>query len=304
MAFMAACGGGDANATPPVEAGSESGVAESGAESAADTSSDAPGGEASAIPDASEASVDGSIVDATDAAKPEVDAPQDGPADTGSYEDAPAHCYDNRLDADETDVDCGGSCPACWRGQHCLGNSDCSLSAPACDPRLGCACDATTLTCVYDHCVDHKKDSTESDVDCGGSDCPQCATGLACVTNNDCASRGCDGITSTCAVSACADHKQDWSEVAVDCGGGACPGCALGLHCELDYDCLSLSCDALSLVCTADQCTNHRQDGQETDIDCGGPVCAARCQIDRQCMTTADCAMGLSCSPPLPQICH
>ncbi len=39
---------------------------------------------------------------------------------------APASCTDRAIDGDETDVDCGGSCPACATGKMCLHAHDCA----------------------------------------------------------------------------------------------------------------------------------------------------------------------------------
>jgi hypothetical protein len=35
-------------------------------------------------------------------------------------------CHDGVRDNDESDVDCGGHCPTCARGQRCGGDSDCA----------------------------------------------------------------------------------------------------------------------------------------------------------------------------------
>jgi hypothetical protein len=42
-------------------------------------------------------------------------------------------------------------------------------------------------------------------------------------------------------------------------------------------------------------CTNGIQDGNETDIDCGGATCAARCVSGQDCIMTTDCMTGLLC---------
>lgn len=41
------------------------------------------------------------------------------------------------------------------------------------------------------HCTNGVQDADESDVDCGGSECPRCDTGLQCSSNADCRSRIC-----------------------------------------------------------------------------------------------------------------
>jgi hypothetical protein len=36
------------------------------------------------------------------------------------------HCKDGKRDVDESDIDCGGSCPGCAPGQHCFASTDCA----------------------------------------------------------------------------------------------------------------------------------------------------------------------------------
>jgi hypothetical protein len=91
------------------------------------------------------------------------------------------HCFDQRQDDGETDVDCGGLCTGCGRGHGCMLDSDC----------LQDACDAVSLTCAPDHCFDHRQDADETDVDCGGADCVGCALGRKCLTGFDCAAGMC-----------------------------------------------------------------------------------------------------------------
>jgi hypothetical protein len=229
------------------------------------------------------------------------------PADAG----APASCDDNLLDGDETDIDCGGSCAPCGLAQHCNSTSDCG-TWPGCDPLLGCACDAVTKTCVYNHCSDYRQDFGETAVDCGGGECPGCGPQKACILDSDCSRTlpgcspngdgcTCDLVTSTCVYDHCFDHKNDAEETGVDCGGG-CGGCALGVGCEYTQDCLSQACDGLSFTCVSNQCADHRQDGSETDIDCGGSVCSP-CAIGMKCSFNSDCQTGI-CAGYLIHVCE
>jgi hypothetical protein len=97
---------------------------------------------------------------------------------------------------------------------------------------------------------------------------------------------------------------QDGTETGIDCGGGICPGCPLGTGCLIDADCAYLACDALSHICVADSCADHRLAGEESDIDCGGTVCTTRCAIGKKCITPSDCALGLSCPGGNPHVCQ
>jgi hypothetical protein len=94
-----------------------------------------------------------------------------------------SHCYDRKNDADETGVDCGGSCRPCAQGVACQFDGDCTTQA----------CDAKSLTCVSNQCIDHHQNGDETDVDCGGGTCGPCIDGLKCKFNSDCVNGFCSG---------------------------------------------------------------------------------------------------------------
>lgn len=87
------------------------------------------------------------------------------PCDEGTC--APAtvidHCDDRVQDADETDIDCGGSCRACGFDTKCTAGTDCQTGA--CDDGM----------CREPSCTDGIQDGFESGVDCGSYGCPACA---------------------------------------------------------------------------------------------------------------------------------
>jgi hypothetical protein len=72
------------------------------------------------------------------------------------------HCDDRVQDADETDVDCGGSCHACGFDTKCNVAGDCQTGA----------CDAGM--CRAPSCDDGIQDGFETGVDCGTYGCPAC----------------------------------------------------------------------------------------------------------------------------------
>jgi F5/8 type C domain len=95
-----------------------------------------------------------------------------------------AGCQDKTQNAQETDVDCGGpTCAPCTATQHCLVNSDCDSDI----------CDAASRRCDSASCSDTVINQGETDVDCGGSNCPPCAVDKKCRAASDCASRICQG---------------------------------------------------------------------------------------------------------------
>jgi hypothetical protein len=166
----------------------------------------------------------------------------------------------------------------CAVGLSCTSDANCTSNA----------CDGVSLVCDANQCTDHRKDGNETDIDCGGGTCPACPLGLGCNVDTDCTSNACDAVSLTCVANQCADHRQDGNETGIDCGGGTCPACPLGLGCNVDTDCTSNACDALSLTCVANQCADHRQDGNETDVDCGGGTCSP-CSSGQHCVVAGDC---------------
>jgi hypothetical protein len=252
---------------------------------------------------------DGSL-EAPSAPNPAVDGALDAGQEASAIEPDASTCDDDMQDGNETDVDCGGSCPPCSRDQMCLVDADCSATAPSCHAGFGgCKCNALTLLCAYDHCLDAKKDADETDVDCGGKQCAGCGPSKACLADGDCSSSlpgcancACDNTTMTCVYNHCYDHKLDSTETDLDCGGGTCAGCALGKGCRLDADCTSEACDGMALKCVSNTCADHRQDAMETDVDCGGPVCSA-CQVGMKCLVNTDCLAGF-CTQGVPHVCQ
>lgn len=71
-------------------------------------------------------------------------------------------CSNGAKDPTETDIDCGGSCPACSDGKICSINNDCTSNY--CNP---------TKICSIPSCTDGWKNGNEVGIDCGGS-CSAC----------------------------------------------------------------------------------------------------------------------------------
>lgn len=187
-------------------------------------------------------------------------------------------CTNGILDGDETDVDCGGNCPPCADGKKCIKNSDCY--SDYCNP-LG--------ICSVPTCFDGFKNGNETDVDCGG-DCPtKCAAGKMCNVDSDCRSGLCEN--GVCAdTDHCFNNKYDPGlESDVDCGVRCSKKCEIGQNCYEHSDCESGNCR--NGVCSEPSCSNRIQDGDESDVDCGGscPPCAD----GKKCYTSTDCKSGV-----------
>jgi hypothetical protein len=110
----------------------------------------------------------------------------------------------------------------------------------------------------------------------------------------------------------CTDGVKNGDETGTDCGGATCPKCAICTGCAGPNDCESGCCT--QGICTQHNdgcapeptCSDGCQDGNETDVDCGGMECNSPCDIGKGCKLDTDCSSG-TCSagicvepPPVP----
>ncbi len=238
----------------------------------AETDIDCGGGTCQKCPDAKKCGVDGDCVNAT--------------CISGTC--YPATCRNTAKDGLETDVDCGGgACPTCaGNNKHCTGAGDCASGfcadtyccnaacggCQACsgaltggtngqcavvtlytDPHTACAgadaCGVNNKCQCADSAENGTGGGTETDVDCGGSFCAACVNGKKCALDGDCSSGFCNPADLLCYAATCKNTTKDGLETDVDCGGGTCPKCALGLVCAINADCTSGNCNNGNLHC-------------------------------------------------------
>jgi hypothetical protein len=169
----------------------------------------------------------------------------------------------------------------------------------ACTDNSGTVCDGNGH-CVALHCNDGVQDADETDIDCGGATCQACADGKKCKAGGDCVDKICTlpdgGTIGTCAAPTCTDGVQNGTETDVDCGGMACDTagktCADKKHCGANADCANSFCFG-SAPGTCVSCGDGVQDGNETDVDCGGTQCdtaGKTCGTNKKCGGNVDCA--------------
>ena len=188
-----------------------------------------------------------------------------------------------------------------------------SHPARAGNPTCGSGKHCNAGTCVSDTCADGIKNGGETDVDCGGPDCPPCVTGKNCLQDNDCASNVCSG--GICHEATCNDTRKNGSETDIDCGGPDCPPCALGKHCGEDSDCASGHCNqgvcancsvpsdcGQSTECVTYTCPNGTcgQSNTQQGTVCQGGVCDGNgtCVVDTQNDVNNCGSIGHVCSFP------
>jgi hypothetical protein len=142
--------------------------------------------------------------------------------------------------------------------------------------------------------------------------CNGTGTCVECNDPKNCTSGVC--TANQCAAPTCTDGVKNGNETGIDCGGGTCPPCMDGMPCSMGTDCTGGACDSL-VCCTPTSCmalgltcgmvsngcggmlscNDGVLDGDETGIDCGGPVADAgvpacpRCGLGYSCHADSDC---------------
>ena len=176
----------------------------------------------------------------------------------------------------------GGTC------QACQGEADCSALVTEC----------SSATCVSGCC----KVTPLAE-----------GTVLANQTPGDCKEQQCDGngaakaialpsdtppAKDTCHQGACVELEPEQEAVDGTCGTngdmvcaspgtaqeGTCVECNTAAECDSGMGCSMHKC-------VPPTCTDEMKDGDETDVDCGGPLCAA-CVPGQACALQIDCAPG------------
>ena len=240
---------------------------------------------------------------------------------------------------------------------ECLSNSDCAPSGSACLQRVcnlnrcedepvppgaycsedgGIRCDGNGV--CWRCSIDELKNDNETDIDCGGQDCPKCAPTQACQLGTDCDSGVCQ--QSACQAPTCSDGVRNGGEGGVDCGGPCGTLCVQGDTCGSAADCTTgycsrgvccgVACNGLCERCVAGtgactlvafgdnpdevcgtsycdgtgqchSCGDLTLNGDETSTDCGGPLCRP-CAVGSPCKEARDCASCVCtkaiCEPP------
>ena len=198
-------------------------------------------------------------------------------------DDVPVHAVQEGKSCNNNDADglCNseGDCVECLQDEHCSTDKECALGV-----------------CVLPACTDKELSSGETGIDCGGGECPVCPDGDPCGKDEDCESGVCDSESPVdpleCQPAACDDLVKNGAESDTDCGGDECPACAETKLCTKHSDCGSGVCNSESPLelptCQPDTCFDLVENGEESDIDCGGEECGG-CSLGNACKAGDDC---------------
>jgi hypothetical protein len=239
------------------------------------------------------ACVDNACVDTCE----EIDCPAEEVCYRGVCHDA----CDAQADCDDQSRCYSGSCvPEDCGGVTCRDDETCHFGAclDQCTSQSDCqgaaVCDNNA--CVSPSCDDGLQNGAETDVDCGGPDCPGCDEGGSCGVDDDCASGACEAGACApadgCDATDCASSDgwvDDGAAYACCDGAQACSTCQ-------DQEYVSHTCDG-------DVCTPEVTDTRTTKDDCvacganeicDAGVCDPSCTCsgaddDCGCATCTDC---------------
>lgn len=90
----------------------------------------------------------------------------------------------------------------------------------------------------------------------------------------------------------CDDGVRNGDETGIDCGMLACSvACPAGQGCDDAADCVDGVCGE-NRICRAATCEDDVQNGDESDIDCGGEQGCERCAVGERCGSATDCDGG------------
>ncbi|MEP7120194.1 MAG: hypothetical protein ABJE95_04750 [Byssovorax sp.] len=152
--------------------------------------------------------------------------------------------------------------------------------------------------CTQDTCVSGAPTSkVQTGSQCGANGvCNAKGVCVECISNGTCDGGKPTCVNNYCSGQNCQDQIPDGNETDVDCGGDQCGPCDPSKLCKLDTDCRSKVCGFLFMGAPAKQCliascTDGVQNGNETDIDCGG----TGCPVGTKCADNKHCAVGLDC---------
>jgi hypothetical protein len=110
---------------------------------------------------------------------------------------------------------------------------------------------------------------------------------IVCQTTDDCPGQDTTCRSRTCDAGDCGVADATAGTTCSEDGGSVCDGGGNCVECNANVDCGNLDVCQMN-SCVPPSCTDGQLDGNETDVDCGGPDCAP-CVNGSICYDDPDC---------------
>jgi hypothetical protein len=229
--------------------------------------------------------------------------------------DGRINCFNNQVDPNESDLDCGGVCTPCVDGKHCRIPQDCAstrcgdagICLPTCangatcgtNPGSPCKAGVKQCTSTDETCVDGQNAADGQPCGaqqlCSNGACVTCIAGQSCTTNPDPCKAGLTACTGTpsCNNGSAKDAGSDCGTGEFCTAAGVCNECAAGAPCSSN---ISAPCKLGVVSCAT---------GVERCVDDVNADTGTSCGVDKICQSGAciGCAAGAVCSTNLNQPC-
>jgi hypothetical protein len=123
---------------------------------------------------------------------------------------------------------------------------------------------------------------------------------MGCQAPSDCPGEDTNCRSRTCDAGECGETFAPAGATCAINDGVMCDGMGQCVECVEEDDCTSGVCNAGT--CEDASCMDSVQNGDESDVDCGGATCAG-CQNGEMCNDASDCLSGVCDGTQTPNVC-
>jgi hypothetical protein len=187
---------------------------------------------------------------------------------------------------------CTDGCQSCLLADTGKPDGICGDVTVGKDPHHACTGEGNCNGMDKCACQDGLQDFGETDVDCGGGQCPKCAQGKMCGLPTDCTTGHCADVLNAvgvCCDTACADACHScrlgapWQGTCTPVLIGTKGNCPTGQVCNASQMCVQGQANGQQCASNGD-CVSGR---------CSLMVCVANQPNGADCSINADCANGM-----------
>lgn len=187
-------------------------------------------------------------------------------------------------------------------GQSCAMNTDCPATGSEC--RVAVCID---MVCATTNTPDGIPTAGQTPADCLQIQCDGAGNSKTVPDDSDVPLYDC--YMTTCAGGMEVKVPTPQGTSCKTNGGNFCDGNGTCIECNTDADCSPTGeiCDPKSHTCF--KCDDNLQNGDESDVDCGGNRCpdctqGKKCKVIQDCAAASFCADGVCCNSECNQQCE